>query len=254
MSTISTISTKDIFEAFNPLQDHEVRGFSLSSLLLSSTCTCCLSAMFSPTAPKEKGRGIDYKERQGRAEFHACAVYIKRNTCASYVRSVSRGRSNGSDDRYNEEKMDLFNDKDFIPIFIDMYRELPCLWQVNHPFYNNKPKRKAALDQLLEFLKPVIPTADIPYLKALIGGMRSTYNRKRKKVQDLLRSGAAADEIYVPRLWYYDRLHFLAGQTEPRPALSSLPSRLPSPPAEAYDDQPGPSRQQNVEEPSLSQV
>ncbi|PIO12886.1 hypothetical protein AB205_0029660 [Aquarana catesbeiana] len=64
---------------------------------------------------------------------------------ASYVRSVSGGRSNGSDDRYNEEKMDLFNNEDFIPIFIDMYRELPCLWQVNHPFYNNKPNRKAAL-------------------------------------------------------------------------------------------------------------
>ncbi|PIO10611.1 hypothetical protein AB205_0012040 [Aquarana catesbeiana] len=54
-------------------------------------------------------------------------------------------------------------------------------------------------------------------------------------------------------MWYYDRLHFLTGQTEPRPALSSLPSTLPSPPAEASDAQPGPSRQQHVEEPILSQ-
>ncbi|PIO14136.1 hypothetical protein AB205_0209420 [Aquarana catesbeiana] len=54
-------------------------------------------------------------------------------------------------------------------------------------------------------------------------------------------------------MWYYDRLHFLAGQTEPRSSLSSLLSTLPSPPAEASDAQPGPSRQQDVEEPSLSQ-
>ncbi|PIO10644.1 hypothetical protein AB205_0182410 [Aquarana catesbeiana] len=54
-------------------------------------------------------------------------------------------------------------------------------------------------------------------------------------------------------MWSYDRLHFLAGQTEPRPSLSSLPSMLPSPPAEASDAQPGPYRQQHVEEPSLSQ-
>ncbi|PIO32916.1 hypothetical protein AB205_0161530 [Aquarana catesbeiana] len=54
-------------------------------------------------------------------------------------------------------------------------------------------------------------------------------------------------------MWYYDRLHFLAGQTEPRSSLSSLPSTLPSPPAKASDAQPGPSRQQHVEEPSLSQ-
>ncbi|PIO28161.1 hypothetical protein AB205_0097420 [Aquarana catesbeiana] len=148
--------------------------------------------------------------------------------------------------------MDLVNDQDFMPIFIGMFRELPCLWQINYPKYKNQTKRKAALDNLLQFVKPVIPTADITYLKILIGGMRSTYLREHKKVQDSQRS-AAADDIYVPRLWYYDRLHFLAGQTEPRPALSTLPSTLPSPPAEASDVQPGPSRQQHVEEPSLSQ-
>ncbi|PIO10597.1 hypothetical protein AB205_0091630 [Aquarana catesbeiana] len=108
------------------------------------------------------------------------------------------------------------------------------------------------LDQLLEIVKQVIPMADITYLKTLIGGLRSTYVRERQKVQDSQRSGAA-DDIYVPRMWYYDRLHFLAGQTEPRSSLCSLPSTLPSPLAETSDAQPGPSRQQHVEEPSLSQ-
>ncbi|PIO25088.1 hypothetical protein AB205_0004010 [Aquarana catesbeiana] len=149
--------------------------------------------------------------------------------------------------------MDIFKDTDFMAIFIDMFRELPCLWEINHPHYRNQTKRKAALDQLLEIVKQVIPTADITYLKILIGGLRSTYVRERQKVQDSQRSGAV-DDIYVPRMWYYDRLHFLAGQTEPRSSLSSLPSTLPSPPpAEASDAQPGPSRQQHVEEPRLSQ-
>ncbi|PIO12154.1 hypothetical protein AB205_0046230, partial [Aquarana catesbeiana] len=152
----------------------------------------------------------------------------------------------------HELKMDILKDNDFMASFIDMFRELPCLWQINHPHYKNQTKRKAALDKLLEFVKTVVPTADITYLKILIGGLRSTYLREHKKVQDSQRSGAA-DDIYVPRLWYYDRLHFLAGQTEPRPALSSLLSTLPSTPAEASDDQPGPSRKQHVEEPSLSQ-
>ncbi|PIO09089.1 hypothetical protein AB205_0187510, partial [Aquarana catesbeiana] len=94
--------------------------------------------------------------------------------------------------------------------------------------------------------------ADITYLKIFIGGLWSTYLRERNKVLDSKRSGAA-DDIYVPRMLYYDRLHFLAGQTEPRPSLSSLPSTLPSfPPAEASDAQPGPSRP-HVEEPRLSQ-
>ncbi|PIO11668.1 hypothetical protein AB205_0157380 [Aquarana catesbeiana] len=148
--------------------------------------------------------------------------------------------------------MDTLQDNDFMAIFIDMFRELSCLWEINHPHYRNQTKRKTALDQLLEIVKQVIPMADITYLKFLIDGLRSTYVREHQKVQNSQRSGAA-DDIYVPRMWYYDRLHFLAGQTEPRPTLSSLPSTIPSPPAEASDAQPGPSRQQHVEEPRLSQ-
>ncbi|PIO09624.1 hypothetical protein AB205_0126450, partial [Aquarana catesbeiana] len=145
----------------------------------------------------------------------------------------------------------LVKDNDFMSVFIDILRELPCLWEIKHPHYKNQAKRKAALEQLCEIVKQVIPTADITYLKILIGGLRSTYLRERKKVLDSQRSGEA-DDIYVPRMLYYDRLHFLAGQTEPGSSLSSLPSTLPSPPAEASDAQPGPSRQ-HVEEPRLSQ-
>ncbi|PIO23494.1 hypothetical protein AB205_0005790 [Aquarana catesbeiana] len=109
----------------------------------------------------------------------------------------------------NEDKLvDKFTAPDFLPNFIDKYRELPCLWQVQCRDYSNKQKRKAVLDQLLELVKSVYPTADINYLKAKIGSLRSTYNRERKKVQDSLRSGAAADDVYVPRVWYYDSLHY----------------------------------------------
>ncbi|PIO11972.1 hypothetical protein AB205_0092890, partial [Aquarana catesbeiana] len=146
--------------------------------------------------------------------------------------------------------MDGFNEHNFLPLFIDKYRELPCLWQVRHPHYNHKQKRQAALEKLLELVKPVVPTATIPYLKAKIGGLRSTDLRERKKVTDSQRSGAAADDVYVPRLWYYERLRFLSDHTEVRESLSTLPPTLPSIPAEASDVQPGPSSQ---EEEDLSQ-
>ncbi|PIO09621.1 hypothetical protein AB205_0187750 [Aquarana catesbeiana] len=146
--------------------------------------------------------------------------------------------------------MDGFNDHNFLPLFIDKYRELSCLWQVRHPHYNHKQKRQAALEKLLELVKPVVPTATISYLKTKIGGLRSTYLRERKKVTDSQRSGAAADDVYVPRLWYYERLRFLSDHTEVRESLSTLPYTLPSTPAEASDVQPGSSSQ---EEEDLSQ-
>ncbi|PIO12538.1 hypothetical protein AB205_0073970 [Aquarana catesbeiana] len=106
------------------------------------------------------------------------------------------------------------------------------------------------MEKLLELVKSVYPMADITYLKAKIGSLRSTYNRERKKVQDSQRSGASADDVYVPRLWYYNILHFLSDQTEPRSLLSTLP--LTS--AEAPDVQPRPFTQEEVvEEPILTQ-
>ncbi|PIO28601.1 hypothetical protein AB205_0037430, partial [Aquarana catesbeiana] len=72
-----------------------------------------------------------------------------------------------------------------------------------------------------------------------------------------MRIGAAVEDVYVPSLWYYSRMRFLEDQMEVRESLSTLPSShrstLPSTPAEASDDQPGPSTLEEVEEPSWSQ-
>ncbi|PIO34004.1 hypothetical protein AB205_0192090, partial [Aquarana catesbeiana] len=68
-----------------------------------------------------------------------------------------------------------------------------------------------------------------------------------------MKSGAAAKDVYVPSLWYYNRMRFPEDQIEARESLSTLPSTLPSTPAEASKDQPGPSILKEVEEPSWSQ-
>ncbi|PIO09485.1 hypothetical protein AB205_0194580, partial [Aquarana catesbeiana] len=72
-----------------------------------------------------------------------------------------------------------------------------------------------------------------------------------------MKSGAAAKDVYVPSLWCYNRMRFLEDQMEARESLSTLPaplpSTLPSTPAEAYEDQHGPSILKKVEEPSWSQ-
>ncbi|PIO39176.1 hypothetical protein AB205_0086570 [Aquarana catesbeiana] len=68
-----------------------------------------------------------------------------------------------------------------------------------------------------------------------------------------MRSGAAAEDVYVPSLWNYNRMRFLEDQMEAKESLSTLPPSLPSTPAEASEDQPGPSILEEVEEPSWSQ-
>ncbi|PIO27946.1 hypothetical protein AB205_0162790 [Aquarana catesbeiana] len=124
--------------------------------------------------------------------------------------------------------MNPFKDEEFITRFIDLYQEKRNLWEVKHPLYSNRDARKATLGTLLEFVKTRVPQADLKFLDRKIGILRNMYRREHNKIQESRRSGAAADQVYVPKLWYYQKLRFLDDQTEARQSLSTLPSSLPS--------------------------
>ncbi|PIO25615.1 hypothetical protein AB205_0037210, partial [Aquarana catesbeiana] len=96
-----------------------------------------------------------------------------------------------------------------------------------------------------------VPNADIEFVEKKIGNLRSTYRQELNKVQASMRSGAAAKDVYIPSLWYYNSS--LEDQIEARKSLYTLPSTLPSTTAEASGDQPGPSILEEDEEPSWSQ-
>ncbi|PIO13415.1 hypothetical protein AB205_0084350, partial [Aquarana catesbeiana] len=149
--------------------------------------------------------------------------------------------------------MKQFKDPEFIGQFIDKYRDMRNLWEVKNPLYHNKPARKASLEKLLQFVKTQVPDADIEFVEKKIG---STYRKELNKVQTSMRSGSVAKDVYVLSLWYYNRMRFLEDQMEARESLStlpsSLPSTLPSTPAEASEDQPGPSILEEMEQPRWS--
>ncbi|KAK3850193.1 hypothetical protein Pcinc_043083 [Petrolisthes cinctipes] len=52
--------------------------------------------------------------------------------------------------------------------------------------------------------------------------MRSSFRKKVKKVTASRRSGAAADDIYQPRLWYYNLLLFLQDQEVGRDSVTNV--------------------------------
>ncbi|PIO09155.1 hypothetical protein AB205_0120090, partial [Aquarana catesbeiana] len=150
-----------------------------------------------------------------------------------------------------------FKEPEFLSAFIDQYREMRNLWEVKHPQYYLKHVRKSMLERLLTFVQTYIPEAMMEMLLSKIGILRNMYKREHNKIQNSLRSGASADDIYVPRLWYYNKLCFLDDQTEARASLSTLPSTppctlprtLPFTPAEADEDQAGSSI---LEEPDVT--
>ncbi|PIO10037.1 hypothetical protein AB205_0033690, partial [Aquarana catesbeiana] len=149
--------------------------------------------------------------------------------------------------------MKQFKDPEFMGQFIDRCRDMRNLWEVKNPLYCNKPARKASLEKLLQFVKTQVPDADIEFVEKKIGSLRSTYRKELNKVQASMRSGAVAENVYVPSLWYYNRIQFMEDQMEARESLSTILSSLPSTPAEVSENQLGPSILEEVEEPSWSQ-
>ncbi|PIO41185.1 hypothetical protein AB205_0123620, partial [Aquarana catesbeiana] len=131
------------------------------------------------------------------------------------------------------------------------------LWEVKNTLYYNKQARRSTLEKLLEFVKTRVPDATIQFLESKIGILRNMYKKEHKKIQKSLRSGASAAQVYVHRLWYFNKLRFLDDQTEPRESLSTLPCSLPSTlsstPAEADEEQPGPSILEEVDAPRWNQ-
>ncbi|CAF4947591.1 unnamed protein product [Pieris macdunnoughi] len=55
-----------------------------------------------------------------------------------------------------------------------------------------------------------------------INSFRTAFKKEEHKVAESLKSGAAVDEIYKPKLWYYDQLSFLKDQCISRSSRSSM--------------------------------
>ncbi|CAJ0946105.1 unnamed protein product [Ranitomeya imitator] len=51
-----------------------------------------------------------------------------------------------------------------------------------------------------------------------IQALRTVYKKELNKVEKSKKSGAGADDVYVPKLWYFDLLAFTRDQEIPRPA------------------------------------
>ena len=121
--------------------------------------------------------------------------------------------------------MDAFKEQEFFTEFIQRWKELPVLWQTKNKLNKNKNARKKALETLLAFVKPRLPNATTHTVKQKINSIRGTYRTQRSQVLASRRSGAAADSIYQPNLWYYGQMQFLDDHIETRASVSTLPPR-----------------------------
>ncbi|KAG8443375.1 hypothetical protein GDO86_011970 [Hymenochirus boettgeri] len=145
---------------------------------------------------------------------------------------------------------------DFLKEFIRVYRSLPCLWKVKSADYFNKQKKYQAYEILLELCRSVFPIANIEFVKHKIANLRTVFKKELKKVELSRKSGATPENIYVPRLWYFELLKFTIDQEIPKRSNSNI---METQEGHSWDEREEETRVsdvsfETVEVPNLSQV
>ncbi|KAK3880890.1 hypothetical protein Pcinc_014650 [Petrolisthes cinctipes] len=95
--------------------------------------------------------------------------------------------------------------------------------------YSDREAKAAAYSVLIEKLKQKDTSANRETVTKKINAMRSSFRKEVKKVTASRRSGAAADDIYQPRLWYYNLLLFLQDQEVGRDSVTNVNEVRPGP-------------------------
>lgn len=98
----------------------------------------------------------------------------------------------------------------FLREFIQIYKELPCLWDRNHPQYKSRIDRSESYEILVKKCKEYVNEADEDYVRLRIDSMRSSFRKERKKV--IQSRNEDSEYVYRPSLWYYDLLLFTVGE------------------------------------------
>ncbi|XP_069363848.1 uncharacterized protein [Maniola hyperantus] len=106
-------------------------------------------------------------------------------------------------------------------LFVSLYREHVCLWDITSEFYKHKGMRQSALQKICEGMQ--IEGFTVEDVKNKIKSMRSTYYLELDKIKKSSTSGASGD-VYQPKIkWFAEFNSFIRNSApEPRKKKSRL--------------------------------
>ncbi|VVC34168.1 MADF domain [Cinara cedri] len=106
--------------------------------------------------------------------------------------------------------------------FINLYCDLPAVWKIKSDDYKNRDLKSECYVELTDKLKELQPTADMNCTKRKINTLRSNFRRELKNQINSRKSGAYADDMYEPTVWYFNDLEFLRDQVSVSVAKATI--------------------------------
>lgn len=87
--------------------------------------------------------------------------------------------------------------------FFEMYHKHDCLWDASSPCYLKRDIKNSALESLVNELIAEGFKITLTQLKSKIKSLRDTYRNEVNKIKKSKKSGAAAEDVYKPKLAWF---------------------------------------------------
>ncbi|GFW86221.1 MADF domain-containing protein [Trichonephila clavipes] len=99
-----------------------------------------------------------------------------------------------------------------ISLFLQLYQQFPALWNIKDKNYCNKSLRDTVFKQLMSELEEnqLLGHMDNKQLKAKIKSIKDVYRTELNKIEKSKKSGCGVDDVYVPKLTWFNEACFLS--------------------------------------------
>ncbi|XP_047108699.1 uncharacterized protein LOC124777366 [Schistocerca piceifrons] len=105
---------------------------------------------------------------------------------------------------------------------IEMYEADEALYSVRHPEYKNRLRRLESYKNIAEVISREIRSGcTAEDIKKKINGLRSSYSHEKAKMLQS-KSGASAQAVYTPQVYWFHLLKFLDQDTEADESVSNV--------------------------------
>lgn len=120
-----------------------------------------------------------------------------------------------------------WNTRDIIE-FLSIYEQYPILWNIKNKEYCNTKLKDESYKNLLVKLneKQLTEGMDLKQLKAKIKSIKDVYRQEINKIEKSKKSGCGTEEVYTPKLVWFNEAKFLAEVVATRMSKSNHVSIL----------------------------
>lgn len=112
--------------------------------------------------------------------------------------------------------------------FLKIYEQHPVLWNIKHKDYCNTKLKDELFKQLYEQLaaKGLMEGMDEKQLKSKIKTIKDVYRQELARIEKSQKSGAGIEEVYSPKLVWFNSAHFFREVLSTRKSQSNLVSKF----------------------------